>query len=607
MRILAILALAIGVAAGAQASPERAPRAEGQPSPERAQRAEGQPPRPAQPPSPARDTSAQSKENAPAPTGSIVGRVVAADTGRPIKRARVNANAAELPGGRGMLTDDKGQFQLTELPAGRYTVNVSKTGFVSLSYGQRRPLQPGTPLQLADGQQLKGVDFALPRGSVITGTVLDEDGDAMPGVDVRALRYQFQQGERRLTPAGNGQTDDRGQYRVWGLMPGDYYVSATARNNNNFNFGGGRGPGALQLRRGGRGGEEDQLAYAPTYFPGVPSADEAKAVTVGLGQEAVGINFNLLLVRTARISGRVTNPDGSPTAGGNVNLTSESGRAPIGGNLGGRITGDGSFSIGNVPPGRYVLRARGAPPGGGRGRGQNGGEPPLYGSLPLSVNGQDVDNVTVQLAVGATLSGTIAFPPGQAPTEPTQMRVTAPSVDADAFGGPSSNALVDKDGRFTLAGVPEGEHLIRINGGLRGMTLKAVTVGGRDVTDLPIQLRSGQRVTDVTITLTDRVTELDGTVTNAQNAPAPEYTMLVFPADSTLWRPQSRQIQTTRPDQTGKFRIRGLPPGDYFLAAVDPAEPGEWFDPAYLEAHKTGATRVTLGEGQTLTQDLRIR
>jgi hypothetical protein len=180
-------------------------------------------------------------------------------------------------------------------------------------------------------------------------------------------------------------------------------------------------------------------------------------------------------------------------------------------------------------------------------------------------------------------------------------------VDADAFGGPSSNALVDKDGRFTLAGVPEGEHLIRINGGLRGMTLKAVTVGGRDVTDLPIQLRSGQRVTDVTITLTDRVTELDGTVTNAQNAPAPEYTMLVFPADSTLWRPQSRQIQTTRPDQTGKFRIRGLPPGDYFLAAVDPAEPGEWFDPAYLEAHKTGATRVTLGEGQTLTQDLRIR
>src|SRR6185503_20046712 len=109
---------------------------------------------PPNPQPPARDTSAQTKD-APAPTASIRGRVVAADTGRPIKRARVMANAAELAGGRGMLTDDKGAFELTDLPAGRYTVNVTKSGFVSLSYGQRRPFQPGTPLQLADGQQLK--------------------------------------------------------------------------------------------------------------------------------------------------------------------------------------------------------------------------------------------------------------------------------------------------------------------------------------------------------------------------------------------------------------------------------------------------------------------
>ena len=495
---------------------------------------------------------------------------------------------------------------------------------MSLSYGQRRPFQPGTPLQIADGQQLKGVDFSLPRGSVITGTVLDEDGDMMPGVDVRVLRYQFQQGERRLVASGSGQTDDRGQYRVWGLMPGDYYVTATARSNI-FNFGGGRGPGPGPLQAvgrpgGGRGGgaggagnEDEQLAYAPTYFPGVGSADEAKPVTVGLGQESVGINFNLLLVHTARISGRVTNPDGSAATGGNVNLGSESGRAPLSGNLGGRITADGSFSIANVPPGRYVLRARGQPPGVGRGgnRGQGAELPPFYGSLPLSVNGQDNDTVTVQLAVGATISGAIALPPGQTPpTEPMQMRVAAPSVDPDAFGGPSSNAPVDKDGHFTLTGVPEGPHLIRLSGGLRGMTLKSVTIGGRDVTDTPVPLRSGQHVTDVMIALTDRVAQLEGTVTNAQNAAASEYTMLVFPTDSTLWRPQSRQIQTTRPDQTGKFRIRGLPPGDYFLVAVDPAEPGEWFDPAYLEVPEeviVTAMRFTLGEGQTLTLDLKLK
>src|SRR5207237_3039911 len=159
----------------------------------------------------------------------MTGRVLAADNGRPVKRARVFVTAAELPGGRGVLTDDQGVFDLTELPAGRYTLTVSKSGFVSLSYGQRRPLQAGTPLQLGDGQQLKGIPFQLPRGSVIGGRVLDEDGEAMPGVMVRVMRYQYLQGARRLTPAGGGQTDDKGQYRVWGLMPGDYYVIAVAR------------------------------------------------------------------------------------------------------------------------------------------------------------------------------------------------------------------------------------------------------------------------------------------------------------------------------------------------------------------------------------------
>src|SRR5436190_1390301 len=199
---------------------------------------------------PARDTSAR-PEVPKTPTGRITGRVLAADNGRPVKRARVFAAAAELSGGRGVLTDDAGMFDFTELPAGRYTLTVSKSGFVSLSYGQRRPLQAGTPLQLADGQTLKGIEFQLPRGSVIGGRVLDEDGEAMPGVMVRVMRYQYLQGDRRLTPAGTGQTDDKGQYRVWGLMPGDYYVNAVAR-------GGPFGPGPFGGGFGGPGGPGGQ-------------------------------------------------------------------------------------------------------------------------------------------------------------------------------------------------------------------------------------------------------------------------------------------------------------------------------------------------------------
>src|SRR5262245_31507249 len=329
---------------------------------------------------PPRDTSAQrpTTETAPAAKGRIAGRVLTSDSGRAVTRARVFINAAEVPGGRGTLTDADGNYEFTELPAGRYTVNVSKTGFISLSYGQRRPLLAGTPLQLADGQQLAGVDFRLPRGSVIAGHVMDETGDAMPGINVQVMRYQYAQGNRQLVPAGGGQTDDQGAFRVWGLNPGDYYVSAISRNVNlggrgapgrgappgpppgvvapGGGFGGGgRGGGGRGAGAGGAGGssgpasagaaranlqdlvaqfsaasgnivsgDNEPVAYAPTFYPGVASVEEARVVTVGLSAEVLDVNFGLLLVRTARITGHVTRADGTASTRGNVNLTPES-------------------------------------------------------------------------------------------------------------------------------------------------------------------------------------------------------------------------------------------------------------------------------------------
>ena len=173
-----------------------------------------------QTPGPARDTPAQQRSTAAVATGRIAGRVVTVAGGRPVRRARVSISGGDPAGGRATLTDDSGAFELTALPAGRYTLNVAKTGYVSISYGQRRPLQAGTPLQLAEGQDLKGLDMRLPLGSVISGHVFDETGEPMPGTMVRVMMYRYAQGNRQLVPAGNGQTDDRGQYRIWGLNPG---------------------------------------------------------------------------------------------------------------------------------------------------------------------------------------------------------------------------------------------------------------------------------------------------------------------------------------------------------------------------------------------------
>src|SRR5262245_60786497 len=338
---------------------------------------------------PSRDSSAQPAASAVAATARISGRVTSVDGGRPMSRARVMITAgSDLPGGRAMLTDESGAFDFTDLPSGRYTVTASKAGYVSISYGQRRPLQAGTPLQLADGQQARNLDLRLPRGSAITGHVFDENGDPLPGSTVRVLMYRYAQGNRQLVPAGTAQTDDRGEYRVWGLNPGDYYISALAEHFNvNFGRGGpgapprpapapgargsrvpaGLDPTALDAALTARGlpglaalggdlpnqDDPNQMAYAPTYYPGVGSPAEARPVTVGLSAEVVGIDFNVQLVRTGRISGHATNADGSPVANGNVNLMPDAGMvmrgAVLGGGFGSRIQ-DGSFSIANVPP-----------------------------------------------------------------------------------------------------------------------------------------------------------------------------------------------------------------------------------------------------------------
>jgi hypothetical protein len=308
------------------------------------------------------------------------------------------------------------------------------------------------------------------------------------------------------------------------------------------------------------------------------------------------------------------------------------GRGPMGGpTLTGRSQADGTFTISNVPPGRYVAVAR----AGGRGGGD-----PKTAMQSLVVNGQNLAGVTLMLQGGATLSGNITVESSgtPAPTDYSGFRVDVAVVSPLPFGGGPGGGgggrgglaggagRAQKNGAFQIGNLLPGKHYIRIAGGGAGgqgqgqgrggqgqgqaqaqgqWTLKSVLVGGQDVTDQPVDIKPGQNLDNVTIVLTDRSTEVTGTVRDTKNAPMPAITVIAFSTDQQYWRAQSRQIQAVRTDATGAFRLRALPPGDYFIVAVDGVEQGEWFDPAYLEQARAAATRLTVREGEKKTQDLR--
>lgn len=542
-------------------------------------------------------------------TASIVGRVAAADSGRPLRLARVTATAPELTDGRVAVTDENGVFEFPELPAGHYTVSASKTGYITVNFGQRRPLRAGRPIEVRDGQRVRDVDFRLPRGSVITGRVLDQDGEPLVRASIRALRYRFMQGERRIEPGGGAETDDRGVFRIYGLTPGTYFVSAIAQPGDIRGMLPPDAPGlagrVLAVENGRVTVIADSpapggLTYAPTYYPGVAALSDAAPITVPVSEEVAGIDFTLQLVTAARVTGVVLGGNGAPTASATVRLVPDDSRGMSGQTYSASVERGGRFSIFNVPPGRYVAFAFGT------GRDQRG----TYAVEPLSVSGGLVGDVNLVLAPGMTVSGQVTFDGATTPSAQDMSRVriglwTPAGASLPGFGG-QMNTTPRQDGSFSIPDLPPGSRMVRVSGLPQSWTLKAVYLDGRDMTDDMIDLKPSETAGRLTILLTDKATTLTGAVVDENGQALTDYTVIAFPADSNLWRPMSRFIQAGRPDKDGTYTIRGLPPGEYLLRAVDDVDQGEWYDPELLATLRTGATRVTLQEGDTKSLDLKL-
>jgi len=520
----------------------------------------------------AAQAASRPQRSGPAPTGIIRGRLVDAD-GRGVPRAIVQMlSPADVMQWQGMLADDRGLFEFRGVAAGTFQIMAGKNGY----FNELRTVS------VADGGVGDPIDVRLARFAVITGRVVDELGEPIERVNVEVMDVVYEAGRRRLMPAGpRSLTDEAGRYRLFGLRRGQYVVSAVAH-----------GVASAELP-----------GYARAFYPGTTNPAEARFVSVGAAEETGGIDFALSRARTFLVAGRVLDAAGGPTTGGGLQLIpAQGGSGIVGAPAGARVADNGAFEFPNVTPGQYVVRAD-------RGR-KNGWTEGEFGTLPVVVADADVIGLVVAMSAGSTIHGRIRFDSSSgntSPPPPASIEISPVPSDFDLSPSNPATADIHEDGSFDLAGV-NGPRRIEVTRVPAGWTVDSVRVAGVDATDRPISFgKAEQSRGDVEIVLTDRVSELRGTVTGEGDQPAVGSAVIAFATDRARWYDRSRFVRRAVSGSKGEFAIEGLPFGTYYVAAVERADGDGWRDPALLDALAARAATVLVREGQRQTIPVRLR
>jgi len=595
--------------------------------------------------------------------GVIFGTVTEADSNRPVGGAIVSIN---LPGSQVLrvMADGQGRFGFRDLPPGAFSVTSTRPGWVDGSYGRTRPAGPNLPLILAEGDRVSGVIVPMWRFATIAGTVTDESGDPLVRVPVRVLKRTTVGGKTTVREYQNDSTDDRGNYRIGQLEPGEYLVvvpfqppssetvvmseGGAARDvmvravSVAVDTGGGGGGGnwvaASSIGDGpsaGIGEDGRPLAFTTQFYPNSPVSTRATVLTVSSGEERSGIDFQLRAGPTSKVSGTAMGPDG-PVQGLQINLVpSEADANAISiETITGFSDGQGRFTIEGVPPGNYVLRATRMPrQAGGMGqvftysvggatvvenRGMPAGMPPsaqqlpnntLWTEMPLAVGNKDLDGVSVSLRNGVRMTGTVQFN-GTAEKPVPQMLQSIGIILEPAdpkVGVQNGTGRIDPTtGTFSTVGVPPGRYFVRIRAGVPNWTFQSAMIGGRDASVVPIEIESND-LGGVVISFTDRPTEFSGTVTG--DGTLEGTTVILYPADQAAWTgygTQSRRLQAVRADKQGNFKMSAMPAGDYLAVAMPDKMANDWQNPKFLQSMAGNATRVHINEGNKANASLQV-
>jgi hypothetical protein len=568
-------------------------------------------------------------------TSMIAGRVIDAANGQGVPSASVTLLGGS-PVGRGVsnrmvLTDTRGRFVFPAIGGGRYQIRADRQGFWSV------PITGARSVDVGVGEKIIDLAYPLHRYGSISGTVTDENGDAVSAMMVAAFRRQMVNGQMSEISVGGALTDDRGAYRIAGLKAGDYCVCACARPAIPFD-------GVLlstlasqpaqliavasrALKVGSDAATvEGMRTYGPAFHGGGSAIAKATRITLADGDEPSNIDIQTPVVYAARVSGVVVGATGTFNAAMLRLRPVGSPISPATALLPMVVQPDGRFDFAAVPAGEYVLEVtapsvvRPGPPtpasgaalafvggrgaiGGNFGAGPGQMEPLLWARVPVTVVDRDIEGLTVPVRPAFRVSGTVEWP---APA-PSAGRGAAPPRTVQLLQPAQFSAVgeVKPDGTFALANALPGRYTLSVPSAFQ---VVKVMVGDADVTDLPFVI-DDRDVSDIKVTLdTPNRPTLQGQVSAD---PKNGLTIVVFPASKKLWADpsaSSRWFATGAVSRSGNFQFASLlPVGDYFIAALpdDQGVSAEWQSLTALEALAAKAQKITIGPNEVKTIEVK--
>jgi hypothetical protein len=550
---------------------------------------------------------------------SIRGVVVKWGSPDPLPQTIVELRAEN--GGRPVAstaTSAKGEFVFPNVSPSRYRVVTTRPGYAPAEYGQRRPGGVGQVIAVSPGEQKTGVQIGMSEGATVFGRILDRNGQPLPFADVRIQRIDYRAGRAGLVDVQTTVTNDLGEYRIFWITPGQYYVRASATNNQNIGGSMLVNPNGTDTSRASFGstsrptaqvtrvvGLQEGESFAPIYYPATPDLQNASLVDLRAGTE-MNVNFTIVPVRTRQVRGVVVDQStGQPVPGMlRVSIYPLDRYLQSGGTTLQFNPNNGVFEFTGMRPGTYEVSALVGD---------------LGGRTVVDVPDRDVE-VTLRVMPLIRVSGSVRVEGQPAPAGPLQI----------AFRGTlfANDANVSQTGAFEFPRVPVSSYQIgllpfaplpdlptpvgaapappprsrTVPAIWQDAYVKSIQIGDRDVFHGELVVE-GQPVGPIEVVVSLNGGSVEGRALNEKQEPVANATVVLIPNAATPVR--SDRYRSVSTNESGQFQLRGVAPGDYLAYAWEDVDPGMWFSPAFMRLYETSGQPVRIGEAQKQTVDVR--